>query len=80
MEYQLDKWRYSDWRKDTRAYHIELCQDIFGNWIVKRNWGSNVRRGFGQSTYTLCSDYSEALALYEKQQQRRQKRGYVLQV
>ena len=39
--YQLEKWQYSRWQKDTRFYSLELCQDIFGNWIIKRTWGGN---------------------------------------
>ena len=78
MQYQIEKWLYSDWKKDTRYYGIDLCQDLFGNWIVKRTWGSSYTRGAGQSKYTVCTDYDEALVLYENQQQRRKKRGYVL--
>jgi hypothetical protein len=54
----------------------ELCQDLFGNWIVKRTWGSAVKRDFGRETYTVCPDYQTGLRWYEQQQSRRQKRGY----
>ena len=76
ISYQVEQWLYSSWVKDTRLYNIELCQDIFGSWIVSRNWGSRPRRGFGQSNYTLCPDFEAALVLFEKEQQRRKKRGY----
>ena len=57
---QVEQWLHSSWIKDTRLYNIELCQDIFGSWIVSRNWGSRPKRGFGQSNYTLCLDFEAA--------------------
>ena len=42
-QYQLELWQRSFWKKDTRFYQIELCQDLFGNWIVKNTWGSAVK-------------------------------------
>ena len=78
MEYQPDKWHYSTWKKNTRLYRIDLCQDIFGNWIVLRTWGSNLSRGAGRSTYTICHDFETAWDLFEKQENRRCQRGYCL--
>jgi hypothetical protein len=78
--YQLEKWQHSAWRKETRFYSIELCQNLFGNWIVKRTWGSAVKRDFGRETYSICPDYQTGLQWYEQQQSRRQKRGYNLQL
>lgn len=40
LNYQLDKYLYSFWQKDTRFYIIELCQDLWGNWLLKKTWGS----------------------------------------
>lgn len=76
MKYQIDKWLYSYWRKDTRFYRLELCQNLWGEWIVKRTWGSAVKLDYGRSTSTICPDYEAGLHLYEKQLSRRQKRGY----
>ena len=76
MKYQLDKWQYSIWKKDTRFYLLELCQDLFGNWIIKRTWGSNVKRDYGRSNSTVCPDYQTGLLGYKKQLSRRKKRGY----
>ena len=74
--YQLEKWQHSIWQKDTRFYRLELCQDIFGNWIIKCTWGSAVKLDFGRSKSIVCSDYQTGLLLYEKQLSRRRKRGY----
>ena len=74
--YQLELWQCSSFSKDTRFYHLELCQDIFGNWVIKRTWGSAVQRDFGRSNSIICPDYQTGLLWYEKQQTRRKKRGY----
>ena len=76
MYYQLDKWQHSEWNKNTRYYGIDLCQDLFGQWVVKRTWGKDHTIGAGQSRTDICQNYYEALSLYEKQRCRRQKRGY----
>lgn len=76
MQYQLDKWKYSNWRKETRFYKIELCQNLWGEWIVKLTWGSAVKLDYGRLISTVCPDYQTGLRLYEKQLSRRQKRGY----
>lgn len=76
MKYQLEKCQYSYWQKETRFYVLELCQDIWGAWIVKSTWGSAVKLDYGRSTSTVCPDYEAGLQLHEKQLSRRQKRGY----
>lgn len=74
--YQLEKFRRSIWQKDTRFYTLELTQDLFGNWIVKKTWGSAVKLDFGRSNSIVCPDYQTGLLWYEKQNERRQQRGY----
>ena len=74
-----EKWLYSVWLKDTRYYGLELCQDLFGNWIVQSTWGRYQSYGAGQSRSTVCKDYQQALVVYQQEQARRIKRGYVLQ-
>lgn len=74
--YQLEKVRRSIWQKDTRFYMLELCQDLFGNWIVKKTWGSAVKLDFGRSNSIICPDYQTGLLWYQEQYERRQKRGY----
>jgi hypothetical protein len=76
MHYQLNKWQHSAWKKNTRFYSIDLCQDLWGHWLIMRTWGSNRSRGAGRSTYTVCQNFETACNLYEKQKSRRLKRGY----
>ena len=54
--YQLELWQRSIWQKDTRFYTVELCQDLFGNWIVLKTWGSAVKLDFGRSNSLVCPD------------------------
>ncbi|MDJ0692361.1 MAG: hypothetical protein QNJ41_28220 [Xenococcaceae cyanobacterium MO_188.B32] len=76
LSYQLEKYLYSDWQKDTRFYIIELCQDLWGNWLLKKTWGSVAKRDFGRSISTICIDYETGVKLYQKAQMRRLLRGY----
>jgi hypothetical protein len=76
MQYQFDKWMYSTWHKNTRFYRLDLCQDLFGNWLVSRIWGSNLSRGPGQSIEVACNSYEEAAKLFYRQEKKRFQRGY----
>ncbi|WP_036487545.1 WGR domain-containing protein [Myxosarcina sp. GI1] len=74
--YQIELWQRSFWQKNTRFYTVELCQNLFGDWIVKKTWGSAVRLDYGRSNSVVCSDYQSGLEEYQKQQLRRRVRGY----
>ncbi len=74
--YQFPLWLNSKWQRETRFYTLSLCQDVFGNWLVVKTWGSAIKRGFGQTQDLSCSDYESALSLYQRLYRRRQQRGY----
>ncbi len=76
LSYQLNKNLQSVWQKDTRFYIIELCQDLWGNWLLKTTWGSAAKRDFGRSISTVCPDYETGVKLYYKAEKRRLLRGY----
>lgn len=76
LSYQLNKHLCSTWQKDTRFYIIELCQDLWENWQLKKTWGSAVKRDLGRSISTICHDYETGLELYYKAEKRRLLRGY----
>ena len=57
---------------------IELCQDLWGEWIVKSTWGTLAKRDYGRSNSKVYPDYGTGLDWYEKQKTRREKRGYEL--
>lgn len=76
MHYNLDKWQSSRWYKGTRYYSIELCQNLFGEWVIRRTWGGKNTRGAGKLKTVVCQNHHHALEVYQKQQHRRTKRGY----
>lgn len=76
IAYQLDKWLQSKWQRDTRFYTLTLCQNLFGEWIITKTWGSAISRGFGKSKDLNYQDYQAALKTYYELQELREKRGY----
>ena len=40
------------WRFETlqRYYEMELCQDLFGEWVLIRYWGGKDNHHYGQKT------------------------------
>lgn len=65
----------SSWRKGNRYYVVGVVQDLFGNWMVQRKWGSiQTNRG---NTITLdAENYEHALKLVNDVEKRRKTRGY----
>ena len=74
MEHQLDKWKRQDWRKGTRHYRCEVKQNLFGQWVVLRQWG-RVSAKQGQSLEHVCDRYEESLQIFESVEKWRAKRG-----
>lgn len=75
MEYQLDKWKRQDWRKNTRCYSCEVRQNLFGQWVVLRRWG-RVSARQGQCIEVVCDRYEEGIEIFKAVGTRRAKRGY----
>jgi hypothetical protein len=73
----FEQWKCSRWRRGDRFYRCELVQDLFGNWLVVRQWGG-VSSGKGGAKETVCKDYGEALELFEVVAKRREKRDYMV--
>lgn len=75
--YSPDQWQRCYWQTDSRYYLAEVTQDIFGQWLVCRRWGSRTSaRGNEQTIPTL--NYNEALKFLEATAKRRKQRGYRL--
>lgn len=64
MEYQLEKWKHQDWRKNTRHYSCEVRQNLFGQWAVLRRWG-RVSAMQGQCIEEVCDRYKQGLEIFE---------------
>lgn len=74
--YEHNNWLQSKWRRETRFYTLSLCQNLWGAWVITKTWGSAITRGFGKSQDLFCPDYQSGLEIYQKLQQRRERRGY----
>ena len=63
------------WEKATRYYQVDICQDLWGQWVLIQRWG---RRGtaLGQTRRIPCGSQAEALSLLARLQRRRVQRGY----
>ena len=63
------------WVRGTRYYQVDVCQDLWGQWVLIQRWG---RRGtaLGQTRRVSCAAYADALSLLARIQRRRVQRGY----
>ena len=76
--YSIYRWKHQCWKRGNgRWYRCELRQDLFGNWLVVRQWGG-VSSGKGGAKETMCKSYAEAEALFAALAKRRERREYVL--
>lgn len=75
--YSLSQWKCVRWRRGDRFYRCEVRQDLFGNWLVVRQWGG-ISSGRWGAKETVCESFAEAQAVFEAVAKRREKREYVL--
>lgn len=77
-EYKPNRWVGRKWHRpeDSRCYQVELKQNLFGDWVLVRYWGSLYRRG-GQRMENIYNDYDEAYRQMEAVRKQRTQRGYV---
>jgi hypothetical protein len=61
----------------TRFYTAVLDRDLFGQWTVKRSWGSS-RNGQGGGRLTVVESYEAGVALLGVIARRRERDGYFL--
>jgi len=63
------------WERGTRYYQVDVCQDLWGQWVLIQRWG---RRGtaLGQTRRVPCDAYADALSLLARIQRQRVQRGY----
>ena len=75
--YDVDTWQHLRWHKDTRYYHAQLHQDLWGQWVLTCAWGRRNSK-LGQVRHTPCETYQQGLDLLQATIKRRQQRGYSL--
>lgn len=57
-----------------RFYSVSVCQNLFGEWCVIRNWG-RIGTG-GQSLQQTVDDKAQAIEIFARFTQTRRQRGY----
>lgn len=75
MQLQPECWLSKRWQTDRRYYVVEVGQDLWGNWLVKRNWGG-LRSRRGNSITMPADNYEHALELLAAIEKRRLSRHY----
>lgn len=63
------------WEKATRYYQVDVCQDLWGQWVLIQRWGRR-RTRLGQTRRIPCGSHAEALSLLTRLQRRRLQHGY----
>ncbi|UBF28847.1 hypothetical protein K9N68_13970 [Kovacikia minuta CCNUW1] len=78
IAYCIDQWKQMCWRRGDRYYHCRLKQDLFGNWLLVREWGGLASGKRGTKEH-LCESFEAGLFLLEIVSKQRHRRQYVLQ-
>ncbi len=75
----LDQWQTQLWYKpeNRRYYHVELHQDLWGNWKLTRTWGSNVK--LGRQTTRYLDSFEDGHQIMNKIRKQRLAKQYQLQ-
>lgn len=64
------------WVKGNRYYHVLMQRDLFGYYVITREWGSFTRRG-GQQQVLPMEEAEQARVLLLACCKRRRVRGYM---
>ena len=68
---------FSRWERDTRYYELRLQQDLWGDWLLTRVWGSK-GTALGQIRRELCPSYASGMCSYASSIKVREQHGYAL--
>ncbi|MEM6837876.1 MAG: WGR domain-containing protein [Cyanobacteria bacterium P01_C01_bin.120] len=64
------------WRRsDGRYYTCSFQQNLFGEWVIIRRWGT-IHSRRGRTMATLCQSYEDGLEELAAIAKRRKQRGY----
>ena len=73
--YHMSKWVTRLWETDRRYYVGEVKQNLFGQWVLVKRWGSQFSRR-GNSQTVVAADRHQAMHLLELLEKRRVQRHY----
>ncbi|NEP19321.1 MAG: hypothetical protein F6J97_20915 [Leptolyngbya sp. SIO4C1] len=77
--YAVDRWLRRSWYRPTdgRRYQAELCQNLFGEWVLVREWWGvlSKKRGRMEAAFKTFEEGEASLATVTKC---RQQHGYVM--
>ncbi len=73
--YMPERWQRHHWQTEQRYYIAEVTQDLFGQWLLRRSWGSH-HSARGNEQRLPAASYEEALRLLQATARRRNTRGY----
>jgi len=63
-------------KEKKRYYRITLSQDLLGDWIITKSWGSLITSA-GRAVHIACASKEEAAMLAKKIENVRKNREYV---
>ncbi|CDH45978.1 WGR domain-containing protein [Candidatus Contendibacter odensensis] len=63
------------WEKAPRYYQVDVCQDMWGQWVLIQRWGRH-GTALGQTQRVACDSYADGLHRLAQIQRRRLQRGY----
>ena len=72
-----DKWQNWHWESETKYYKLSFVQNLFGEWIIIKKWGSRNTRIHGAKTF-YCSSTDEIDEVFAAVHKKRVSRGYAL--
>lgn len=77
--YALDLWQQQSWQRtrDGRCYQAELRQNLFGEWIVVREWWGTASRRRGHME-DCCDSFEMGQQQFAMVEKCRARRGYVI--
>jgi len=65
------------WETEKKFYKTILSQDLFGEWVLERKWGSKFSKRGGEKT-NYCSSYQEGLGKLRNISKIRKRHRYLI--
>ncbi len=72
----LEHWQTQHWYKseNRRFYRVELHQDLFGNWLLTRTWGSAYK--LGRQVSECLDSWEDGLIVLQRIRKQRAAKHY----